>query len=330
MAIQKVYCSINVFNELYLAEESNVILEKIIEDFCDLYIDLESDEILQLKDENKIFKRIFKRENGTIKSAISEFEYIRTNSFMPFLNDVLILDKETDTDAIRKQFGILAVKPDEKQFLKNLGIQFGYSFKKEGKNEFSSWGDVFKNKTIEILNSAIIIDNFLWKNLGNFHNENLENLYNIFEYLIPRTLKIPFHLSIITSNNKGIFNKNFTEKLKKIVNNLKATTGVDIEISFSTHTDTVKDDIHERMILTNYHYIYSHKGFYVFENKRVKHSTNGYRNWIFKDVENYFGKSLKHIHYDNIVMAKKRIVENAGINNDVIFNLGNINNPLLN
>lgn len=332
MAFQKVYCSQNEFNELFLTDVNNDILEKIITDFCDIYMDIEESEIIVLSSENPIFKRLLKRDSGTIISAINEFESIRSNSFFPFLNDILILNKETNTGAIRNDFGILALKSDDKEYLESLDYHFGYSFNKgkDKENPFKTWSDVFKSKKIEPLNSAIIIDNFLWNNIDDFHNENLENLYPIFENLIPKTLKIPFHISIITSNNKSCYSKKFIEKLNKIVKNLKASTGVNIEISLSTHTDAVKDDIHERVILTNYHYIYSDKGFNVFKDNKIILSTKGDRNWVFKDVRNYYGEIRKHHQIENLNMVKKRILSNQKIDTDVIFNLGNTNNPLLN
>lgn len=329
MAYQKAYCSLKEFNQLFI-NNSNDILEKILTDFCEIYIDINDDEIDILKDENPILKSFMKRDIGTIHSAKNDFDNINKNNFNPYLNDILVLDEKINTEAIRNDFGILAIKINEVDYLVGLDYQFGYSFEKGSKNIFNSWGEVFNLKSPEPLNSAIVIDNFLWKNLDDFHNENLENLYDIFNYLIPKTLKIPFHISIIISNNKSLITKKFTEKLSKIVKNLKASTGVDIEISLSTHTDTVKDDLHERVIITNYHYIYSDKGFNVFKDKKITTSTKGDRNWVYKDVRNYYGQIRKHQHFQNIQSVRKRILENQKIDTEVIFNLGNTNNPLLN
>lgn len=330
MAYQKAYCSINEFDKLFLGYDTNIILEKILSDFCDIYMDLNMDEIEILRDENPIFKSFMKRDVGTIFPANDDFESIKVNNFSPFLNDILVLNEDFKTDDIRNHYGILAIKTNEIEYLESLDYHFGYSFQKGVDNKFTSWGEVFKLKKVEPLNSAIIIDNYLWNNIDDFHNENIENLYDLFEYLIPSTLKIPFHISIITSNNKGFFNNKFTEKLNKIAKNLTTKTGVAIEISFSTHTDSVKDDLHERVILTNYHYIYSDKGFYVFKNGKVELTTKGDRNWVFKDIQNYYGEIRKHHHFKNLISIKKRISYNDKNGTATIFNLGNLNNPLLN
>ncbi|GAA4059669.1 hypothetical protein [Flavobacterium chungnamense] len=329
MAYQRAYCFSNEFNQL-LVNNSNDILEKILNDFCDVYLDLDEEEILNLIEENPIFKSFSKREIGSVIPAKVDLDNIKNNDFIPYLNDILVLNENFKTDEIRADYGILAIKPDEIEYLESLDFHFGYSFQKDEKNDFDSWEDVFNLKTLEPINSAIVIDNYLWKNLDDFHNENLENLYPIFENLISKKLKIPFHLSIVTSNNKSLLSKKFIEKLNKIVKNLKAKTGVDVEISLSTHTDTVKDDLHERVIITNFHYIYSDKGFNVFKDKKIILSTKGDRNWVYKDVKKYYGQIRKHQHFQNIQLVKKRIIENQKIDSDVIFNIGNTNNPLLN
>ena len=329
MAYQKAYCSINEFNQLF-TDNSNEILEKILANFCDIYVNLTEEEIDAMKVENPIFKSFMKRDIGTVLPANIDFENIKSNTFTPYLNDLLVLDSNYNTKSIREDFGILAVKLDEIEYLKSLNFHFGYSFEKNKQNDFNTWGEVFSLKTPEPLNSAIIIDNYLWKDLENFHSQNLENLYSIFENLIPKTLKIPFHLSIITSNRDGVYSPKFVEKLNKIIKNLKTTTNIEIEISFSTHTDSVKDDIHERVILTNYHYIYSDKGFNVFKDKNIILPTKGDRNWVYKDVENYYGQIRKHQHFQNIQSVKKRISYNQKNATNMIFNIGNTKNPLLN
>jgi hypothetical protein len=326
MAFQKAYCSQNEFNELFLTDVNNDILEKIITDFCDIYMDIEEAEIIVLSSENPIFKRLLKRDSGTIISAINEFESIRSNSFFPFLNDILILNKEANTEAIRNDYGILAIKTNDVDYLESLDYHFGFSFNEESK--FHSWEAVFKNP-IHPINSAILIDNFLWGKLENFNEDNVENFYVIFEKLIPKTLKVPFYLSIIISNKDNRLNpKNAQEKINKVSSNLKKITGIDIEISITTQTNT--DVFHERVILTNHHYIYSHKGFTVFKNNKVINQTNGDRNWVYKDIKNYEGEIKKHFHYKLIRNIIKQIDFNNKTSTNTIFNLGNTNNPLLN
>lgn len=327
MTYQKAFCSVNEFNELFI-ENSNEILERILTDFCDIYLDIDEHEVEMMRNENPIFKSLRKRDVGTILPAKNEFENINNNNFIPFLNDILVLNKNFNTEKIRNDFGILAIKINEKEYLERLDIQFGYSFNDNTDNKFKSWNDLFQTPIYPI-NSAILIDNYLWGKLENFNDDNIENLYVIFENLIPKTLKIPFHISLITSNKDcRLTPKIAQEKINKVANNLKNITGKNIEISITTQTDT--KTFHERVIITNQHYIYSHKGFTLFGNKKLIHHSNGDRNWVYKDIRNYNGEIRKHHHNDLKTNINKLISSNTRKPTNVIFNIGNIENPILN
>lgn len=326
MAYQNVFCSLNEFNEVFLSDGSINILERIIEDFCDVYLDVSEDDLSILKFENPIIKALNKRDIGKVLSGINDFENIKKKNFIPFLNDILVLNTDFNTEAIRNDYGILAINTNEVDYLESLDFHFGFSINEESK--FNSWEDVFK-KPIPPINSAILIDNFLWGKLENFREDNVENFYVIFEKLIPKTLKTPFYLSIIISNKDNRLNpKNAQEKINKVSSNLKKITGINIEISITTQTNT--DVFHERVILTNHHYIYSHKGFTVFKNNKVINQTNGHRNWVYKDIKNYEGEINKHFHNKLIRNILKQINFNNKTSTNTIFNIGNTNNPLLN
>ena len=75
MAYQKAFCSLNAFNQLFI-NNSNEILEKILTDFCDIYMDVNEDEIDVLKIENPIFKSFMKRDIGTVLPAKNDFQQI--------------------------------------------------------------------------------------------------------------------------------------------------------------------------------------------------------------------------------------------------------------
>jgi hypothetical protein len=328
MAYQKVFCSVAEFNEVFLSDGSNVILEKIIEDFCDVYLDISEDELAVLKYENPILKSFSKRDNANVLSGLNDFGNIKANNFIPFLNDILLLNKDYNTEAIRNDYGIFAVKSTDKEYLDSLDYHFGYSLNDNPKNTINCWNDIFQG-IIPPTNSAILIDNFLWGKLENFNDDNLENLYIIFQNIIPQSLKIPFHLSIIISNKDARLSPHSAqEKINKVAKNLKRITGKNIEISITTQTDT--KTFHERVILTSHQYIYSHKGFTIFKDNKLVDQTNGDRNWVYKDVRKYQGEIRKHQHYELSRNILKQINSNNRAPTNVTFNLGNTNNPILN
>src|SRR5690606_21016021 len=128
-----------------------------------------------------------------------------------------------------------------------------------------------------------------WKDVADFSSDNGENLYPIMESIIPKGLKISFKLTIVVQNKNGRFTpRNILEKIKKIEKNLKKRTKIDVQVGVVTLTDT--KIFHERVLLTNYHDIYSDKGFSIFKNGRMREYTKGDRNGVFLNINNYEGK----------------------------------------
>jgi len=326
MASHRVYCDLKNLEGILKSENSSHTLFNIIHKFCDVKLDLEPEEILKLKDENPFFKKLFKRNHATMEPDKESYESLRNNEYENFLNDILIMNlEEEDTKNIRDRYGILAVNTEE-PFLEKQEYNFGYSIGVDETSIKKCWSELFQNKPIIPINSAIVIDNFLWNDPRKYREENDENIYPILNSIIPKTLEVPFHLMfVLQSKNGRLTEEKAKEILKKMKKEIKCKSG--LEISIITQTNTTK--FHERVILTNYHYIYSHKGFVAFKNKRIKNETNGDRNWVFKDINNYIGEIRKHQH----LSYSKKVIEELTFNNrnktNVIFNVGNINNSIL-
>ncbi|MEP6262741.1 MAG: hypothetical protein ABJ092_14290 [Gillisia sp.] len=324
--MQKVYCEQSLV-DLLLLEEDNTIY-KIIEKFYDVVTDLETEEILELIKDNPVIKHFIKRDSGSLYGDSSAFAKINDQNYTPFLNDILILPDDIDVKSIRSEYGILALHledsfPDEQDF------HFGYSLFADEDCPFKNWESIFSTRSLLPVNSAVLIDNFLWKDFFDFSRENGENLYPIMESIIPKELKIPFKLTIVVQNKNGRFTpRNIPEKIKKIEKNLKIRTKVDVQVGVVTQTDT--KIFHERVLLTNYHYIYSDKGFSIFKNGRITEYTKGDRNWVFLNIHNYKGEIRKHQHKKNINYLKRAIKDIERSNTEIIFTAGNLDNPLLN
>ena len=240
-----------------------------------------------------------------------------------FLNDLIILGDEVLIEKLRNEYGILALKLED-DFLEKQNLHFGYSIGPH-KDSLKCWSDIFKVKTLNPINSAILIDNFLWSNLSNYKQENEDNIYPILENLIPHNLEVPFHLIIVIQNKDGHINK---EKAKEIIKkmNKRIVRENGLLISIITQTDT--KTFHERLILTNYHYVYSHKGFVTFNRGRVKNETNGFRDWVFKDINNYMGEINKHKHQRSTLNVFNLVGKNMKTESSIIFCQGDTDSPL--
>jgi hypothetical protein len=324
MGAHKFYCKEEDLNEILMFEEHST-LNNIVDYFCDVVLEIEDDEILERTKDNPVLLKLVKREHSEVTGDKSSFDRIDNEEYAHFLNDILILDlKESDTKDIRDKYGILAINLNE-TFIQDQNYHYGYSIDST-KNTINCWSELFKEKPLFPINSAIIIDNFLWSDILKYKEENEDNIYPILNSIIPDTLEVPFNLMIVLQNKGNNLTKNKAKEIiKKMKKKIVSKSGV--EISIITQTDT--KTFHERAILTNYHYIQSHKGFVAFVNKRVKNETNGDRNWVFKDINNYVGEIQKHKHLSNAIKVYKLIQENKLINTDVIFNEGFLDNTIL-
>lgn len=323
------YCSINEFNRIVEQMRENPTLFNTICEFYNLHLNLAEEDLIELIGNNPIVFQLVKRENATVIADQAAFEELKNGEYVLFLNDFLILPEEQDTVAIRNEYGILAVHANGEFFTEN-SYNFGYTIEDSDSCKFKSWKDVFGQKPITPLNSAILIDNYLWSNLDEFSRENEENLFPIIDHLIPKTLKTPFHLIFIIENGRGRFNpKNAEEKLKKVLKYASKQSDTEVRGAIVAQTDT--KIFHERVLITNHHYFYSDKGVAVFKEGRLRNPTKGDRNFVFKDINNFVGETRKHQQLSIIRNIKKAIDDNKkATKNSVIFNIGDINSPLLN
>lgn len=323
------YCSKANFENILGQLDENPTLFNTINEFYNLTIDTSDDELFELMQNNDIVLQLYKREHASVVSDPEAFEKIEQEDYSGFLNDVLILDDDKDVDKPRKDYGILAVH-SKGQFFKDNNFHFGYSIEIDDECKFKCWEDVVGQKPMLPVNSAILIDNYLWSNLNEFSEENKENLYPIIKHLIPKTLKTPFHLIFVVENGKSRFNqKNAEEKLKKVLKFATNESGVEVKGAIIAQTDT--KIFHERVLVTNHHYFYSDKGFAIFRQGILRNPTKGDRNFVFKDIDNYVGETRKHQQLNIIRNIKKAIKDNTGVSErSAVFNVGDLNSPLLN
>ncbi|CAH8282889.1 hypothetical protein EV196_101735 [Mariniflexile fucanivorans] len=325
MGAHKLFCSEESLEEIFMFKEDHLALHNIVEQFCDVVLNIDENEISEKINDNPFFKSLFKREHSSLSGNKDKYKELANKKYANFLNDILLLDlKQNETEKIRDQFGVLAISLID-SFIENQNYHFGYTIDNK-LGSLKCWSELFKEKPVNPINSAIIIDNFLWNDLSKYRDENDDNIYPILENLIPKSLEVPFHLLIVLQNKGGNINK---EKVKEIIKkmNKKIVRNNGIDISVVTQTDT--RTFHERVIITNYHYIYSHKGFVSFAKGKIKNETNGDRNWVFKDINNYVGQIRKHQHLNNALNVFNLINNNNKNETSLIFNIGNVNSPIL-
>lgn len=323
----KAYCR-NEVSEYFFILDENDTLFKIVSEFYDLVLDKGEDEIFELIKENPVANYFFKRESAGIISDKDGFCKIEEKDYLPFSNDIIICDEKINASEIREKFGVLALNIED-DFLLTQNFNFGYTLEPNKECKFKCWSDIVEPKSFVPINSAILVDNYIWKNTTNFHDENSENLYKIISKIIPSTLEVPFQLLINIDNRKCGIDKNMAqEKVKKIKKNLEKITGKKVEVGISSHTN--QKLFHSRVILTNHHLFSSDRGFTIIKNGKVTSKTHGSRNWVFQGIDNFYGQIDKHLHNNQIRDLKISTEFNKKQNSNTIYNAGEWDNRLLN
>jgi hypothetical protein len=165
-------------------------------------------------------------------------------------------DKEK-SEAIAKRFGVLIIPIDTIDSFDNLYEIFIHTINRTNKqNENVNWNII--NSTNHKCNTLAIVDGYLLQNDTCIE----KNLLPILNNYLPISLDIPFNISIFTNcevkNKEGQESLNLEkrhsfirEKIVEIRPNLNFTLGL-----FS-----MKGQLHDRTLLTNYLYLESGAGF---------------------------------------------------------------------
>lgn len=175
-------------------------------------------------------------------------------------------------ETLYKDFGLLGIVPSDFQTLiKQLSSNNGFS-KNQGEN--GKWDELHSGNSPRFYgNSIVIIDNYSLKN-------RKENLERILDLIIPRSLDIPFYISLfindVPDGNTGgeVYNE-----IQTCLSNIKKTrVKLDIRFNMIKVEDPIKGYtkkgtpipkriFHARHIFSNYYQISSDGGFDLFDER---------------------------------------------------------------
>lgn len=328
MAAHRIFCTTQTLSDVIRLrrERPYSSVMNVIEKLCDVKLECENaEEVRKLAETNPIIRKLMKRANRSVNCVNSIHESIKN----PFPDDIFLLtppDSRPYGD-YRDKMGLLVTRSlTDMQVIDDLCYTHFRPFHlltKEQKQhltkheeefeDISSWKEVFDIIKIAPINSAIIIDNYVFSNF----ERRKSSLYSIIRSLVPDGLKIPFHLTIFTFNKSDQIKQ---EKMNQVVNEIHGLKlGSKIEVQIIVHTQ--KDLTHGRYILTNYHIIPSDKGFNVIDFRGVHEETQGEIMSTFHNV-NFIpsATSVKHIHSQ--LLDKMRDIEKKIANSLYSFKVG--------
>lgn len=327
---QKIYCN-KEFVESVIANRKKstafMMVYKAMLLFGDIYIDLTKEKIAELIKDNQFFKTIQKSSRG-VHSALGWQGYI---NFKNTADELYLINPGTveSPKNIRTDFGCLIISSDDDiEYLERMSRLCSFSLIPLSKRIIkeatykNSWSDVFKATKVLPINAAVICDNYIFGD--KFKERKEQSLYEILRCIVPSNLKIPFHLTIFYYNQNGTFKKEKAEEIIKEIKDLELCSDMKVTIVAHTNADTT----HDRRILTNYHYIYSGKGYNIIGKDGIKELSEGSISSIYHSIDSLHGdETIKH-KYDFTQAWLKDIKENH-INNPSCFIAGDNINRLL-
>lgn len=283
MGGQKVYCEVDFLKKFIdlrptaiVPSEENVNSHKT---WINLYEFIFKSELLfdstvdfhKMVKENDFFKLLWKK--STSNASILDFlndEYPNIEDFSKkssdennYLTSVFLTTSENEkSEEIQNNFGVIVLSVDQ-IFNTNKYFTLGIEAISSGKTSHTNWDFITKNK--HICNSMCIVDNYLFA-----HEENIDkNLIPILDKLLPKTLKIPFHISIFTLRSIRPTDPllDFISLAREISKKIKIIrpNGLDVVIGiFSSNSR----DFHDRAIISNNMVIESGSGFDLFRTDR--------------------------------------------------------------
>ena len=231
--------------------------------------------------ENPLLEMLLESKIPTLKPALAAECENQIFYEKGGVSKVLFVESALKAENIETRFGCIAISGKTIHKAAFLFNSFLIPFNKP-RPKFDSWA--FMEQFRHPFNALLVTDNYLFskKTLSEIEKQLDENLLVLLENLLPRNLKIDFHLTIIGSpipNLKKdketkmpdiqLFLKNNSEKIRTYISN-KLTKKFDYPIKLTI----LIAPFHDRNILTNYAWINSGNSFTYFENRRLHLNTN--------------------------------------------------------
>jgi len=320
----EVYSDKKIFEHIVLYQEKNPNWYEIFCNYADICLNI-SDADLKIEEQEgtPIFEYI-KANGGTSPIALdSYFTSIEKDSSIiqekPF--SVFFFDKpKADTEKLQKDYGVLVISKET--ILDSILTASYYRDLSKGEvcedNELIGWHELLK---IELppSNSAVLLDNYIFKNSEKGKNVGIANLIQLFDSLLPQNLSIPYHITIISEHHdySQTWQDDIRKELIEAITKLR-TYVFEIELLFQE-----SEEYHKRFLITNYTNGSCDKGFGMFKvecGKTVRAKNDLRINMLFNNIQNLLGDT----EYDSIhktlntikkVNGKEKVWKNRLFNN---------------
>jgi hypothetical protein len=260
--------------------------------------------------ENPNYKRLFKRENKSLRSELNWKDKV---SFESVSDEVFFIHPEyiADYEKIRTETGALIIASGKDiNFIRRMNEKRGYVCIVPEKDRIGSldsayqdsWDESLQTCELYPINSLIISDNYLFSRIS---TRKESGLFALLKSIIPLQLRVPFHLAIFS-----LLGGNYTfseEDANSLIEEIKGLfPNVEMKVTIVVHTK--KSTTHDREIVSNYHRITSGAGYSVIEDEDgIKEVAKGFIEPVFYSItttpEGHM--CVKHFHYQTIEWLKQ-------------------------
>ena len=293
--IHNTYCNSKFLDDIIQGRKTNSsysIAYTMLNRLSNIIVDIPKDELKKLIEKDEVYKKLNKREN----KALMAKDWIKDFSPENNCDDVFLINEEDikDYKKLKQHYGclIIANTPNEikafERFAKPHPFNLVPRFEKIDDptiKSHDSWTHFFEEFNMAPLNSVIITDNYMFG--SKFDKQKEYSLFAILRSIAPKQLKEDFHITIFFNNDPD--KRNQIEPLKKaaaedLVKDIKALNLCEsVKVTIVAHTN--KSTTHDRELITNYHYMYSGKGFGVVDKNGVNDIAKGQVQHVFSGMD---------------------------------------------
>lgn len=202
-----------------------------------------------------------------------------------------------------RQYGEMCVNLEEGNDFTDLLETGGFPIKKD--DEFN-WSTSFKNMPSKICNSMVFVDNYILSEIG------MMNLECILDSLLPKSLSVEFHFTIVALEDPKFNNHDQKEKIQKELGAWLANYRPNLDLKNLEILFIKKNENHDRYILTNNYSICCQSGFDLIKKGKSTRTTSVDIEYPFIRIKKK-GEKPKYEKYVNYIGNVKQCFKRRGI-----------------
>lgn len=259
-----IYCTYDALNEIFDKQSTFEEVNELIFKYSNVCLNISDEELDKIEMENFYIKALMKRESLSLVALKDFFTELDDDTDISIkARDIFIINRPiSECDYLSKKFGVFVINESDLYRLNLLKDQFQWYLSSERGHQ--NWADFLEGRLEIIMNSLIIIDNYL---LTEAANEIIANLSSFLKAILPKHIGVPFQILILSTNPKNLYSIEKLQSLKKELEFSLQCMSYKICFTIVTHSDTRR--FHQRCIITNYHFITSHYGYLTFKNNKL-------------------------------------------------------------